>query len=198
MTTKANRWWYSIAYYSSVAEEYYKRQYFETIGIINGSLREGQGVSFVRQIEKLLLDSSNANSASLPTYLKCLLKVSHFDTSKDIWVIILLEWIHNCTRSWKGGSSVTKMMYNWWQQAIIGYLYKTLFEALQEPLHQQQWWQITKLVYYDIQLDMSADICARRLNMETISVKKNLYFVWWPLWEVRTMKSVTNMKNGWG
>ena len=51
----------------------YKREYFEAIDIINGELERRflqESFSFVRQIEKLLLDSANAKSASLPEKVK--------------------------------------------------------------------------------------------------------------------------------
>ena len=54
-----------------------KGNILKQLALLIGNLSEGQGVSFVRQIEKLLLDNSNAKSVSLPTYLKCLLKVLH-------------------------------------------------------------------------------------------------------------------------
>lgn len=50
-------------------EEYYKREYFEAIDIINGELERRflqESFSFVGEIEKLLLDSANAKSANLP------------------------------------------------------------------------------------------------------------------------------------
>ena len=60
-------------YVFSSVEEYYKREYFEAIDIINGELERRflqESFSFVRQIEKLLLDSANAKSASLPEKVK--------------------------------------------------------------------------------------------------------------------------------
>ena len=51
-------------------EEYYKREYFEAIDIINGELERRflqESFSFVGEIEKLLLDSANAKSANLRT-----------------------------------------------------------------------------------------------------------------------------------
>jgi len=50
-------------------EKYYKREYFEAIDIIIGELERRflqESFSFVREIEKLLLDSANAKSANLP------------------------------------------------------------------------------------------------------------------------------------
>ena len=50
-------------------EEYYKREYFEAIDIINGELERRflqESFSFVGEIEKLLLAGANAKSANLP------------------------------------------------------------------------------------------------------------------------------------
>ena len=50
-------------------EEYYKRQYFEAIDIINAELERRflqESFLFVREIKKLLLNSANAISISLP------------------------------------------------------------------------------------------------------------------------------------
>ena len=64
-------------------EEYYKREYFEAIDIINGELERRflqESFSFVRQIENLLLDSANAKSESLPEKVE---SIYHKDIDMD-------------------------------------------------------------------------------------------------------------------
>ena len=58
-------------------------EYFEAIDIINGELERRflqESFSFARQIEKLLLDSANAKSASLPKKVK---SIYHQDVDMD-------------------------------------------------------------------------------------------------------------------